>query len=57
MGNIASDADAQEKREQHEEWIVKLVEKSTVEIEDYLKHFKNADEIRKEIEKYKRRMI
>jgi len=57
MGNIASDADVQEKREKHEEWIAELAEKSTVEIEDYLKHFKNADEIRKEIEEYKRRMV
>jgi len=43
MGDIASDADVQEKREKHEEWIAELAEKSTVEIEDYLKHFKNAD--------------
>ena len=57
MGDIASDADVQEKREKHEEWIAELAEKSTVEIEDYLKHFKNADEIRKEIEEYKRRMV
>jgi hypothetical protein len=55
MRDIASDADEQEKREQHEKWIAELAEKSPVELEDYLKHFKNADEVKKEIGEYKRR--
>jgi hypothetical protein len=57
MRDISSAADDQEKREQHEKWIAELAEKSSVDLEDYLKHIKNVDEIRKEIEEYKRRVI
>jgi hypothetical protein len=57
MREISAAADEQEKREQHEEWIAKLAEKSPVELDDYLRNFKNADETRKEIEEYNRRTI
>jgi hypothetical protein len=57
MRDISAAADEQEKREQHEKWIAELAEESSVDLEDYLKHIKNADEVRKEIEEHKRRVI
>jgi hypothetical protein len=57
MRDISSAADEQEKREQHKEWIAKLAEKSTGDLENYLTHVNDPDGIRKEVEEYKRRMV
>jgi hypothetical protein len=57
MRDISSLADEQEKKERRIEWIAELAGKLTVDLEDYLTHVNNPDEVRAEVEEYKRRRM
>jgi hypothetical protein len=56
MRDISSLADEQEKKEKHIEWIAELAGEADL-LEDYLTHVNNPDEVRAEVEEYKRRMV